>query len=842
MEKLKFVGRDKEIQQLKDFLQNKEKLVFLVAGRVGIGKTRLLEELTDSFIYGKDYVYPFKINRDETSESFLFRIFISLKKEHESFWTGDGDKWKKAIKQIPAVGGLIDALISKEDKRSLGLKFVDTLEYFARNTKKNERLIFVLDPEKYMHQDLKDSFITIWNNLPQEVKERVRFIIAQRPEDKLISDADFLNYHYVESFEDKLDFISIDDSKHIIESSAIANKLSSDQVEFLSKRCQGWPLAIDATIRMLERSSDIDKSIEELPEEPRRIIEALYENVKEPDAKEILYYLSLIPDFIELPELETIIKKRKFTTEFIYDMLHKKEVSALLDLEEVEEKREPGEKVKIFHPFFSEMLDSEMKKKRIYPAKCKNMADYYYKLWKKNERDIIALENIPIFYLKSGDEREYMEKVAEIAESKYRLFLLNSLINELIEALNISKKLKNNKYETVFLHKIGQINENMGNYDLALKHLQNAFNVAKEAFGDKHSVTASIYNDIGLIYERKGEYNEALDFHQKALGRYLDFFEKQNHQYIAASYNNIGVIYYRKGEYEKALEYYQKASKIMLNIFGENHPDTGATYNNIGEIFCKKGQYEKAIEFNEKALKISLNLYGENHPDTATSYNSIGLVYSRKGENRKALHYFNKALQIALMIYGKNHPYIASSYNNIGMIYDSLGEYNKALQYHKKALAIKLYIYGENHPDNATSYYNIGAVYFRKGDYDKALDFYQKAKDIMMKAYGYNHPYIAQCFNSIGLVYLKKHEFSKSVDFQNRSINILLKLNASDFPDSADYYSNLGETYFQKGYYDKSLKYYKKAFAIYNKLLGPRHPKSKEVRSNIEFIKEKMSH
>ncbi len=748
MEKLKFVGRDKEIQQLKDFLQDKEKLVFLVGGRIGIGKTRLLEEMTDSFIYGKDYVYPFKINQDETRENFLFRIFMSLKKEHESFWTGDGDKWKKAIKQIPAVGGLIDTLISKEDKRSFGLKFVDTLAYFTRNTKKDDRLIFILDPEKYMHQDLKDSFITIWNNIPQEVKERVKFIIAQRPEDKLISDADFLNYDYVESFKDKLDFISIEDSKHIIESSTIANKLSSDQIEFLSKRCQGWPLALDAAIRMLDRSSDIDKSIEELPEKAMRIIEELYENVKEADAKEILYYLALIPDFIELPELETIIKKDEFTTDFIYDMLHKKEVSALLDFEEVEEEGEPLEKAKIFHPFFSEMLEIEMKKKRNYQAKCKNMADYYYQLWKKDERDIIALENIPLFYLKAGDEREYMEKVAEISKVKYRLFLIDSLLNDSYKALEISRKLEDNKYESTFLNNIGLVYDSKGEYDKALLYYDKDLQICLKVYGEEHPSTATSYNNIGSVYDSKGGYDKALLYYEKSLEIMLKVYG-EDHPSIATSYNNMGEVYRQKGEYVMALEYYEKALEIRFKVYSEEHPDIAASYNNIGLVYDSKGDYDKALQYYEKDLKICLKIHGEEHSDTAISYNNIGLVYDSKGEYDKALEYHEKALDINLTIYGEEHPATATSYNNIGSVYQSKGEYDKALQYYEKDLKIFLKVYGEAHPSTATSYNNLGLVYLYKGEFKKALNFLNKSFSIFNKILGAKHPNTQQVAETI---------------------------------------------------------------------------------------------
>ena len=62
------------------------------------------------------------------------------------------------------------------------------------------------------------------------------------------------------------------------------------------------------------------------------------------------------------------------------------------------------EKVKIFHPIFREMMQKEMEKKGMYRSICKDMADYYYGIWKEDERNVTALMNMPVFYLKAGDE------------------------------------------------------------------------------------------------------------------------------------------------------------------------------------------------------------------------------------------------------------------------------------------------------------------------------------------------------------------------------------------------------------------------------------------------------
>ena len=54
---------------------------------------------------------------------------------------------------------------------------------------------------------------------------------------------------------------------------------------------------------------------------------------------------------------------------------------------------------------------------------------------------------------------------------------------------------------------------------------------------------------------------------------------------VAASFNNIGVVYEKKGDFENALVQHQKALEIRTRVFGSDHPHVAASYNNIANIY-----------------------------------------------------------------------------------------------------------------------------------------------------------------------------------------------------------------------------------------------------------------
>ena len=91
----------------------------------------------------------------------------------------------------------------------------------------------------------------------------------------------------------------------------------------------------------------------------------------------------------------------------------------------------------------------------------------------------------------------------------------------------------------------------------------------------------------------------------------------------ATLFNNIGLVYEEQGDYGKALEYYEKALAISEKVLGTDHPSTATTYNNIGGVYRAQGDYGKAYEYYEKAFEVVYEKLGENHPYTQDAYLSL---------------------------------------------------------------------------------------------------------------------------------------------------------------------------------------------------------------------------
>ena len=311
-------------------------------------------------------------------------------------------------------------------------------------------------------------------------------------------------------------------------------------------------------------------------------------------------------------------------------------------------------------------------------------------------------------------------------------------------------------------HNLALVYYGQGNYENALEYYEKALKISEEKLGADHPNTAATYNNLAVVYDDQGNYEKALKYYEKALKVYEEKLGA-DHPDTAATYNNLAVVYYEQGNYEKALEYYEKALRIREEKLGADHPDTAATYNNLALVYDDQGNYEKALEYYEKALRIREEKLGADHPDTAATYNSLALVYYEQGNYEKALEYYEKALRIREEKLGADHPNTATTYNNLAVVYDDQGNYEKALKYYEKALKVYEEKLGAVHPDTAITYHNMAVVYEAQGDFEKALELAGKAYRIRYQRLGEMHPDTADSLQTLQRIWEEKG--NSSADF-----------------------------------------------------------------------------
>lgn len=100
-------------------------------------------------------------------------------------------------------------------------------------------------------------------------------------------------------------------------------------------------------------------------------------------------------------------------------------------------------------------------------------------------------------------------------------------------------------------------------------------------------------------------------------------------------WNNLGVMWSAKGEYDKAIDSFNNALRVDMALHGEYHPTVGRDLSNLGEAWKNKGEYKKAIDYYRKAALCFEIKLGENHPYALEAKENIETL--RKKLNYKEL-------------------------------------------------------------------------------------------------------------------------------------------------------------------------------------------------------------
>ena len=124
------------------------------------------------------------------------------------------------------------------------------------------------------------------------------------------------------------------------------------------------------------------------------------------------------------------------------------------------------------------------------------------------------------------------------------------------------------------------------------------------------------YLQRGVEAHQRGYLDDAIPYYAKIIE-----LDPADTSIVAAAYNNLGLVYEQKGNYEEAIKNFDRA--IDLN------PNDASAYGNRGTAYGQKGDYEEAIADYTQAIGLN--------PNDATAHYNRGITYGQKGDYEEAI-------------------------------------------------------------------------------------------------------------------------------------------------------------------------------------------------------------
>ena len=179
--------------------------------------------------------------------------------------------------------------------------------------------------------------------------------------------------------------------------------------------------------------------------------------------------------------------------------------------------------------------------------------------------------------------------------------------------------------------------------DKAKLYYEDSLNMTIHIYGETANIIeiGKAFSGLGNVFLEKGDLKKSLEFHKKSIGIFQelneDSIQTQSDQKdakegeniglfnleVAMEYNNIGKIYEKANDNQEAIKYYEDSLKIRKKCLGDFHPEVIISLKNLASINEKLGQKNKAFELLQETLVIRRKFYGEDHALVASTLKKL---------------------------------------------------------------------------------------------------------------------------------------------------------------------------------------------------------------------------
>jgi Flp pilus assembly protein TadD len=410
--------------------------------------------------------------------------------------------------------------------------------------------------------------------------------------------------------------------------------------------------------------------------------------------------------------------------------------------------------------------------------------------------------------------------IAQVHEALGKLWELRSDLDKSLEhdnkCLDIREKHQSHKgVVRVELHK-SEVLYSLGMSSKKEAYFKQSLQI-KERLQDNSPHLAKVYEGLGILLLQQQDLAES----EEILNRNHTIRLEGEATDLARSYNNLGLLYTAKGEFDKAEVNLQEGLKMREALFSSPHPELISSLNSLGRLALAQGHLTRAEDYllkhiqplpqhtaslfdvresvgwlymlkedwdnAERCLNECLQI--QEHPNdlrTAQIHELLGDLHVKNQRIREAQEHLNLVLKIRQTILKSDHSQVINAAIALGKSYSRyFNGYEQALKVFEK------YKVPKDHPDFGYLYLIQGNALENKGDYEQAFKMITDCHDIWNKHLSdIPSEDLRKLYDILSRLHLKKDNFELAEQFCRKCVEITEQ--SRDSKELAQDYYNLG--------------------------------------------------
>ncbi len=245
-------------------------------------------------------------------------------------------------------------------------------------------------------------------------------------------------------------------------------------------------------------------------------------------------------------------------------------------------------------------------------------------------------------------------------------------------------------------------------------------------------------NDLGVVLEAQGKYDEAVDLYRRTLSIRRRLFGDSNRA-VGVTMNNLAMATSRKGDFKSAVAIAETALVVMRLVSGVDHQRSTLVQGNLANLKSQLGDVTGAEAQYRDLLPRQVRVSGAQHPVTAFSQLNFASVLRAQGKLAEAESILVQSLASFEKAYGAEHNRIALALAALGGVRSELGRHREARPMLERAVAMQKKVRGETHRETAAAISALGTLHANMGNWAEAERVQREALAVMTKALGEKH-------------------------------------------------------------------------------------------------------
>jgi class 3 adenylate cyclase/predicted ATPase len=310
---------------------------------------------------------------------------------------------------------------------------------------------------------------------------------------------------------------------------------------------------------------------------------------------------------------------------------------------------------------------------------------------------------------------------------------------------------------------------------------------AAERVPESEARQLEAHERLSEVLAISGEYQEALVHNYQAIALVMatSVTAEDMAVRIAELCRETAAIHEKRSEYGTAADWLRGG---LIALEGLEVIEAARIYLLGAGIYRRQGRNDEAVEWCQKSLDIAQRIgTQEGRQAMARAYYNLGGIYTRQGDLARAAEFCRESLRIYQEIDDLVEQ--PQAHINLANVYFELGDWPRSTEHYIKALELERKIGDVYH--QALTTLNLGGVYLNQGDLDQADRYYRQSLD-MWQDLGSNYA-IALLYNNRGTVALRRGDAQEALAMLQQSLALFEQIGSGDW--LAEVYRHMAEAH-----------------------------------------------